>query len=432
MFKVNIQAKRLASGAVRHVVRWRPQGTYGAQRAVPFDDPGHARLYAGLVYTAQADPDPAVLRAAGLGFLLGPADGSWTDAARGPVAATAAGPTLLDACAAYLATRTSVQPDTLDGYRTLVRRHVAPWAAMVGNPPLAEVHRADLAAWQAWAVARGASAKTVKNVKVAVLGPVFKRATWRGDEGQPPLRTDNPLVGLDPPRAGRARTRRAVVEGADAVTFFAAAYRVNADAADVLLAAAALGLRRGEVTGLCADMVDLDRGVVYVTRVARRQGTGAPRGQSRRLEPGGKSDAADRPVPIPAAVLPMFTARLAAAAGPGGLVFPNARTGGLWLGTAWQRYMTRVHTAAAAAGLTARVTAHSWRHMYKSVLAAGGVDPHTQNAALGHTGASGDPYFHATGPGFAAVRAAAAGHVTALAALRPASHPATTVDTAAA
>lgn len=425
MFTASVQVKRYPSGLVRHVVRWRPDGAGGPKPAVPFDDPADAAIYAALVTRHQDRPPAAALAAVGLGHLL--------DAEPPPppvpaVLPAGGGPALLvDACWAYLDTLAgAVLPNTLADYRTLVSRHLVPFFGPAGDVPsaarnatLAGVTRGQLRAWQDWMITAGKSPKTVKNVKIGVLGPVLKAAARPADDGTPPVRADYPLEGLRPPRAAAVPAVRADATGPAGAAMLAAAYAVNPDAADVLLFAAGTGMRRGEVWGLRAAAVDLVAGVVWVESVARRAGRGAPRGASMAVVRDVKTTAGRRQVPIPVQLRAMLTARVLAA-GPGGLVFPNARTGGVWLGSAWQRFMARVHVRTDAAGHP-RVTAHRWRAAYVTWMADGGVAETTRLRTAGHAdkGVSDRVYYTQNDAAHAQVRAAVQGPVAALAQLRP-------------
>lgn len=413
-FAVNVEPKELDNGARRYRVIWRPAGAYGPRRVVTFADLDHAELYASLVRVRQREPELAELVVVGLADA--PSSKDATAHRPGCSPDPAPGKTLIEACEAYLdSLQGVVLPNTLDGYRTGLRQHLAPFfatTATVGHPGLmlAAVTREHLRDWQTWMVGRR-SIKTIKNVKVAVLGPTLKAAMRKGDDGSPAVRDDNPLEGLRAPRQTGPRKRRGFVEGDRAAIYFTTAYAIDSAAADVLLFAAATGLRRSEIWGLRPDAVDLDTAMVTVRRVSRRQGLGQPRGRSWAVEDDTKTDAGDRSVPIPTELLPMLARRVQAARhAEAGLVFPNPRTGGLWLGTAWQRFMDKLHQQldAGPAGDPRRVTAHGWRHAYKSWMAAAGIDPSSQAAALGHAGPEvGDRvYFHMTQHGRAQIAAA--------------------------
>lgn len=427
MFTASVQVKTYPNGTTRHVVRWRPAGRGGPQPAVPFADAADAALYAVLVTRHQDRPPAAALHAVGLGHLV--------DDAPAPAPADPGGakgltpdPTVVAACERHLAAlEGSVLPNTLADYRTLLVRHLVPFFGPAGDVAsgargvtLAGLTRAQVRAWQRWMLERGKTPKTIKNVRVAVLGPVCKWATRPGEHGEAPVRTDNPLEGVKTPRAAQAPPPRADATGAAGAAMLAAAYQVNPDAADALLAAAGTGMRRGEIFGLVGGAVDLERGVIWVESVARRAGRGQPRGASVQVVRDVKSTAGRRQVPIPAELVAMLTARVAAA-GPAGLVFPNARTGGVWLGSAWQRFMTRVHARTDAAGM-ARVTAHRWRAAYVTWMADGGVSDTARLRTAGHAGRDIQDrvYYGQSEAAHAQVRAAVAAPVAALAAIRPA------------
>ena len=440
MFKASVQVRRHPNGTLRWVVRWRPAGAGGPQPAVPFADPDEAAIYALLVTRHQDRPPAAALAAVGLGHLLAdpapadPAPAAQDQASSPDLEALAAPVTLVDACRAYLDQLDGqVLPNTLADYRTLLHRHLVPFFGPAGDVPsgargatLAGLTRAQVAAWQRWMVAAGRSPKTIKNVRVAVLGPVCKRAARPGDHNEPAVRPDNPCEGIRTPRPAESPAARADATGAAGAAMLAAAYQVNPDAADAVLFMAGTGMRKGEVLGLTAAAVDLDRAVpvVWVETVGRRAGRGQARGGSVAVVRDVKSTAGRRQVPVPADLLPMLAARVElalAAAGPDGLVFPNARTGRVWLGTAWQRFMDRVHAITGQAP-GQRVTAHRWRAAYITWMADGGVPETARMRTAGHAGtAIGDRvYYGQNDRAHAQVRAAVDNPLATLAAIRPA------------
>jgi integrase len=174
------------------------------------------------------------------------------------------------------------------------------------------------------------------------------------------------------------------VHGGDGRRFFAAAMATDPDAAELLLTCVGAGLRFQEVAALMVDAIT-PRGDLDVFRVLRRQPAGSPR--AFKIEDDTKSPAGTRIVPVPDALKPILRRRVVDA-GDAGLLFPNPVTGRPWHRTRWQARIDRIADAAAAAGIVGRITAHSMRHMFVSVLAEANVDPVTLAAVSGHASVS--------------------------------------------
>lgn len=136
------------------------------------------------------------------------------------------------------------------------------------------------------------------------------------------------------------------------------------------------GLRIGEVLGLTVDRVEFLRRDIRVDR----QMVTVPKVGPRLRAP--KTPASTRTIPIPADLVALVSAHVAAYECPDGLLF--SFNGGAVNKTRWSEVWT---AAVAAAGLPKGTRFHRMRHTYASALIAGGCSVKVVQARLGHKSA---------------------------------------------
>lgn len=147
----------------------------------------------------------------------------------------------------------------------------------------------------------------------------------------------------------------------------------------LVITAVGSGLRQGELLGLRAEDVDLERGLVHV----RHQLVSVP-GVPAQLGPP-KTVSSLRTVPVPGFVTAALTEhQLAFPAGPFGVLFTNKR--GLVVNR--QSLHRSFRYALRTAELPITVTFHQLRHTYASLLIEAGESPTVVAARLGHKNAT--------------------------------------------
>jgi integrase len=249
------------------------------------------------------------------------------------------------------------KPATLRAYETGWRLRVKP---VLGSMRLSAVTRADLQDLVDRLVAEGFNASTV-GVTMMSLSVVYKRAFARDEIAV------NPTIGLEMPAVRSSRDRiatpRECVQLLDALP-----------ARDRALWATAMyaGLRRGELTALRIEDIDLGRGVIYV-----RRGWDTLEGEIT------TKSGRERKVPIAATLRDYLDEHLLALGWREGLVF-GLRAGSPFNGTP---LMERARRSWEAAGLQ-RVTLHECRHTFASLMIEAGVNAKALSTYMGHANIS--------------------------------------------
>lgn len=395
----------------RFKVKWRDR-LAGVAPCVSFLDRKRAAIFKALIDShGNVWPSAHVLIAAGYDDVLDtPSAPARPDVVDTPPAYCDI--TLVQFCRDYLeaGTKRGASDDTVRSMHSYVRDHIAPFFK---GMRLVDVHRGQLRAWQKYMEDKGRSATTVCNIRGSLLNPVMQRAMMRGENGEPPLRDDNPFTGLPVPR--KARYVRPMLHGADEVEIFlTAAADVDADAHDLLLCAIGTGLRWGEVAGLPADAVtflaDLTGGTLAVRQVAAKRQGQLPEGMPRfYLRDETKSEAGQRDVPFGVRVARMLAARPATGSQ---LMFTHPADGleaDMWNSMTFYRKRLRpIQDLAIARGLSRRVTPHGLRKTWINNLYDAQVNPVTTAATAGHIDAmvALKHYTEATTRGHDAVRTA--------------------------
>ena len=241
-------------------------------------------------------------------------------------------------------------PETVRKYRERLEKHVYP---RIGDRPIAEITRREMREWQQGLRDGGLSAKTIANIQGETVVPILKAACRPGEDGEPAVRTSNPMDGLPLPEGTRAE--RDILESPDeARLFLEAAYAVDPEAADLLLCKLSTGLRWGEVSALPPRAVSVARGTLSIVQVLRKV--------NRRwvVEPKPKTKQGYREVPLTAEVLRMVAERVAK---PGREFVFVAPRGNHWR---YEDFYTdrwvKIRDLAREKGLPRRMTMHGLRH----------------------------------------------------------------------
>ena len=256
--------------------------------------------------------------------------------------------------------RTRKKPNTLNGDRGLIERHIKP---LLGNLKVAAVTSADIEKFRD-AVSEGKTAARIKTGKhglarvtggrgaatraMGLLGPIFKHAIRNR------MRTDNPVSGVER-HAYAERQRRATEEEyaalGEALRTMPKTTWPPAIAMTKFLAFE--GWRRGEALALRRSEIDL------ATRTARLSDT--------------KTGSSMRPLSHAACDILRELPPL------GDLVFPSSEGDKQMAG--YHKIWLRI---AAKAGLPADVTPHVLRHSFASIAVDLGYSELTIAALLGH------------------------------------------------
>ncbi|MDR7549491.1 MAG: site-specific integrase [Armatimonadota bacterium] len=287
----------------------------------------------------------------------------------------------------------AVRPTTLDGYRAIVRVHLAP---ALGHIPLSALSGQAIQGYASRKLQEGLSPASVHK-HYRLLHEALGHAVRWG------LLTRNPAALADPPRPSRKEMR--VLDDEQVRLFLAEAKRSSAHYR-LYLAAVTTGMRQGELLGLRWRDVDLALGVASVQQTFYRLGAQMLFGEP-------KSAKARRTVALPVVLVEELRAlreeqeenrRLL---GPDyhdyGLVFcqPNGKP--LHGHNISRGDLRRV---LARAGLP-RIRFHDLRHSHATLLPRQGEHPKVVSERLGHSGVgiTLDTYSHVL-PGMQAQAAA--------------------------
>jgi integrase len=267
------------------------------------------------------------------------------------------------------------KPAALRGYERSLRERILP---VLGPMRLAAITRADVQDLADRLTAEGLAASTVQN-SLDPLRVIFRRA----------IRRD--VVVVDPTEHLELRRpkgqRERIATPAEAVALLAAL----PDFERALWATAFYtGMRRGELRALRWGDVDLPARVIHV-----RRGWDDVEG-----EQDGKSDAADRDVPILDPLAPELAAhKLRAGGSRSRLVFELAADRPFYPSTVRNRALTAWSAAnehREPADQLAPIGLHEARHTCASVLIASGANPKVIQKVMGHAtiGMTFDQYGH--------------------------------------
>lgn len=249
------------------------------------------------------------------------------------------------------------------------RRDYANWIdPYLGHRAAETITEGDVQAWVD-KIAQRLAAKTVGD-RHALLHGIFKWAAAR----KRGLVSHNPCLETDQPKKYR-KPPKGLMMG-EWLTLRAAAYRVNEDAADLILFLASTGWRIGEATALMCHGVEDDASRMYVTMThVNRKGSG--------VVAGGKSAAANRRISVSSDCAAMIRRRLIGR-GPTDYVFTNPHSPtGLWEPSTFRnRWWAK---AVAEAKLTDRKPTPHWlRHTHVMLCHAAGMSLPEIQRRLGH------------------------------------------------
>ena len=320
------------------------------------------------------------------------------EAAKAEIARTGTLPTGRESTGDYLtrwveSVRSTIRPNTHDGYERTLRLHVVP---EIGRIPLARLGPQDLASTYQRMLDKGLSPRSAQ-IAHAVLHRALKQAERWG------LITRNPARLVDPPRVPRVEIRP--LAPAEVRTMIGAVHGDKHDALYVL--ALTTGMRWGELTGLRWRDLDLDAGSVSVRQQAQRTREGWTF-----TEP--KTAKGRRAITLPGIAVAALkrhrgddktVVRLPV---PDALVFPNEQGHPLERQNFARRHfkplLDRIDEARVAAlgrplepgEAFPRIRFHDLRHSAATLLLAEGVHPKIVQERLGHAtiGITLDTYSH--------------------------------------
>ena len=249
------------------------------------------------------------------------------------------------------------KPATLRAYETGWRLRVKP---VLGLMRLSAVTRPDVQDLVDRLVTEGFNASTV-GVTMMSLSVVYKRAFARDEIAV------NPMIGLEMPAVRSSRDRIAPPQEC-------AQLLATLPTRDRALWATAMyaGLRRGELTALRIEDIDLGRGVINV-----RRGWDTLEGEIT------TKSGRERKVPIAATLRDYLDEHLLALGWSEGLAF-GLRSNSPFNGTP---LMERARRSWEAAGLQ-RITLHECRHTFASLMIEAGVNAKALSTYMGHANIS--------------------------------------------
>ena len=265
------------------------------------------------------------------------------------------------------------RPKTLDGYQSLVKRHIVP---AIGAIKLAKLQPRDVQMMEAGMLARGLSANTAHHIHV-----VLRKALQDAIRGK--LIYHNVCDAVQPPSPGRYEVKLPKPEHVQRILVEAQ----GGEYGSALRFIAMTGVRRGEAVALKWENVDLDRAVVSITETAQRIGRGGIQVSST------KSAAGRRGIALDADTITKLRdhrgRQLLRQVEDGdrwqdsGLVFPGVH-GRILDPSVLTRNFERLARSVGCPG----VRLHDLRHHHAAGLIRAGVHPRVVMERLGHCSAS--------------------------------------------
>ena len=248
----------------------------------------------------------------------------------------------------------TLKPKSIDSYRYLAEKHIIP---LIGNLKLKEVKPAHIQSLYSTKLDEGLSKRTEQYIH-AVLRRAFNQAVkWE-------LLIKNPTGAVTPPTPLKKAPETLSVSQIKAFLEVVKDHRWY----PIYLIAVGCGLREGEILGLEARDVDLERGQISV-----RQTVVYIRGKLSIGEP--KTAKAQRSVSMP-----NFVAEGLKAMPTEGLIFKTSTGNPI----SPRNLLRHFHESLAKAGLP-RVKFHSLRHSFASIQLLAGTHPKVVQEALGHS-----------------------------------------------
>lgn len=404
----SIEPRKLKNNRTSYRVKWRKGGTReGKWDGETFQDLTEARRFKGLV-DANGDryPSEQQLREYRFEYLLPNAGRSEVDSDSALVVALEqpADVLLEPHTVQYVENLIKPNRETKRFYLQRLENHVFP---ILGGRPLSVITRGEMRAWQSGLVDKGLSGKTIANVRGEVLAPMFNASCLPGEDGEPPLRTYNPLHGLDSPPHIKPE-RDIIVLEREAEIFLGAAYAIDPEAGDLCATKLATGLRWGEINGLPVRSVHTESGEIDIRQVIRREYGKFV------VVPRPKTESGYRRVPTAVPITHLLAGR-SVGKGPRDFVF-TAPGGNFWrYPNFYDRRWVPIRKLAEQRGLNKHLTPHGLRHSLLTLLASEGVDLEALRNIAGHKRiqTTYDLYVHVTRKHHPAVRAAVKSFVQA-------------------
>ena len=257
---------------------------------------------------------------------------------------------------------------TRERYERIVRLHIEqsadPTRRPIGPVKLRDLTPDRVAAWSQ--TNERVLAPTTAVIALATLSLVCRYAVRRG------WIADNPVASLEPGEKPRWNPQHVgILEGDDLTTLLAHAgtYRF------LFEFLAYTGLRIGEALGLCWADIDFDTGLIHVHRQLSRKRLHAPL----------KTEAGERHVILTPAIAKLLREHWLASSHkkPTDLVFANT----VGRGRDYRRVGEAFRQAVKRAGIAhdgKRLSLHSLRHSYASLLIANGLNVVFVSRQLGH------------------------------------------------
>jgi integrase len=394
----SIEKRPTKRGKVHWRVRWRTGGGRdGEWDGETFKDDNQAIRFRALVdLSGQEYPPPEMLKAHGFEFLI-PA-GSPVRHERYAQEGVSE-PVLIEPYARkYVSKLRKASQESKRKYIERLERHVFP---VLGQRPASDVTRGEMGEWQDGLRKSDGSLlrpKTIANIRGEVLYPMFDAMCRTGDYGEPPIRFDNPLHGLDLPN-GAPFVREILESEENARIFLECAYEIDPEAGDLLTTKLGGGFRWGEVAAIPCRAVLIPKGTVAVRQVLFREGN------QWFLRPYPKTPEGFREIPLPEPVMNMLAIRCENLR-PTDFVF-RAPEGNFWRYSQFYdgRWAKIRELYEAKTGV--RLQMYSLRHSILTLLGSSNIDLNTLRVVAGHKKVSTtfNFYIHPTTRHFAHVRA---------------------------
>lgn len=233
-FAASVDPRPRRDGTTAFDVRYRLNG---ASKRLSFDRQKDAEKWAGIL--RKVGPEQA------LAFLN--------------LSTTPGTPTVEAYLETYIATKSGIEPRTIEHYRTYMRLHIAP---VLGHLPLDAVSKTSIASWVNLMAGAGASSKSIKN-RHGFLSAMFQNAV---DDG---ILTGNPCSHSRLPETERREmTFLSSDEYAVLLSYIPERHQ------PLVQLLAATGMRWGEVTALRRGDFDLDARTVSISRAWKASDAG--------------------------------------------------------------------------------------------------------------------------------------------------------------
>lgn len=264
-------------------------------------------------------------------------------------------------------------------YRTLIDRLIVPH---VGEQTLARMRPAHVADWMATLRQRGGHKGKSLSAKTCRHAFVLLNTAWRWAIRMQ-LASTNPLAAVSAPSVPRSKARALPADEIGRILAVAAETRLG----PLVCFAFATGMRRGEMCALGWGDVDLERGVVLVSRSLTETRDGAVM----------KTTKTGRARTVPLSRLAIESLRRAKAAqaadrlaaGPG---FVGDTAGPIFTDELGRRleplHVTKAYARIARAAGASSLRLHDARHTAATHLLIAGVDVRSVSGILGHASAT--------------------------------------------